>query len=90
MPLYIASYDLNKKKDYPRLWAEFDRLGSHKPLESVYFLNVTAANAVVLRDHLRKFIDADDSLVVSSMTSRPATYKAKPGTKEWLDKNFPA
>jgi len=88
MPLYAVSYDLNKQKNYPKLWAEFDRLGGHKALESFYLVDVTSATAQVLRDHLRQFIDEDDSLIVVPFDKRPSTYRTKQGTKEWLDKKF--
>ena len=88
MPLYVVSYDLNKAKNYQALWDEMARLGGHKPLESVYFLDVNSANAASLKDHLTKFIDGDDQLIVVQFDKRPATHRAKTGTKEWLDKKF--
>ncbi len=86
MPLYLVSYDLNKEKNYPKLWDELKKLGGHKPLESVYFLDVTSASATVLLNHLKKFIDDDDQLIVVPFSDRPSTNRAKAGTKEWLDK----
>ncbi|MCQ0093543.1 CRISPR-associated endonuclease Cas2 [Roseovarius sp. M141] len=88
MPLYLVSYDLNKAKNYQKLWDEMDRLGGHKPLESVYFLDVTSTTATVLRDHLKPFIDEDDQLIVVPFDQRPSTFRAKQGTQEWLDRKF--
>lgn len=88
MPLYAVTYDLNKKKDYPKLWAEFERLGGHKAAESFYFLDVNSKTAVDLRNHLTTFVDADDTLIVVPMPQRPAPRQAKHGTKAWLDKKY--
>lgn len=88
MPLFVVSYDLNKTKDYKKLWAEMDRLGGHKPLESVYFVNVNSKDGAALVTHLRQFIDADDQIIAVKFSERPGTYRAKAGTKEWLDKHF--
>ena len=88
MPLYLVSYDLNNAKNYQKLWDEMDRLGGHKPLKSVYFLDVTSASASVLLNHLKPFIDDDDQLIVVPFDERPATHRAKAGTKDWLDRKF--
>ena len=88
MPLYVVSYDLNNAKDYQKLWDEMDKLGGHKPLESVYFVNVNSATATALQSHLKSFIDDDDQLIVVPFDKRPATHRAKQGTKEWLDSKF--
>lgn len=88
MPLYVVSYDLNKDKNYQKLWDEMKRLGGHKPLESVYFLNVNSSDGASLVTHLRKFIDDDDQIIAVKFTERPGTYRAKAGTKEWLDQYF--
>jgi CRISPR/Cas system-associated endoribonuclease Cas2 len=65
-----------------------DRLGGHKPLESVYFLNVTSASANALLNHLKPFIDDDDQLIVVPFEKRHDQRRTKQGTKEWLDKKF--
>ncbi len=88
MPLYLVSYDLRKKKDYQTLWDEMERLGGHKPLRSVYFLDVNSRNAADLRDHLKQFIDADDQLIVVEFSKRPATFRPNQGTTNWLDAKF--
>lgn len=67
MPKYIASYDLIKRKDYPTLWAELERLGGKRVLESVWCLDVNSASAKVLRDHIRSFVDADDRVFVCAL-----------------------
>lgn len=87
MPLYVVSYDLRKRKDYQTLWDELERLGGHKPLLSVYLLNVDAASASALRDHLAKFIDDDDQILVVEFSKKPAHQKANQGTNKWISDN---
>lgn len=87
MPLFVVSYDLNRNKDYPQLWDEMSRLGGHRPLESVYFLNVDSQNASELRDHLARFIDEDDQLIVVEFDKKPAHQRARKGTNDWIRDN---
>lgn len=87
MALYVVSYDLRKYKDYPKLWDEFKRLEAHKPLRSVYFLNVDTTSAAELRDHLSQFIDGDDQLIVVEFNKRPAHQRANQGTNDWINQN---
>lgn len=84
MPLFVVSYDLRKRKDYPELSEEMERLGGHKALLSVYFLDVTVRDAAKLRDHLLKFIDEDDRLIVVEFSKKPAHRLANEGTNDWI------
>ncbi len=61
--LYYVSYDLIKRKDYQTLLDELRRLGAVRVLESVWAMKRTES-ATTLRDHLAKFIDGDDRLLV--------------------------
>lgn len=87
MPCYVVSYDLNNRQDYPKLWDELKRLGGHRPLESVWFLNVDSPNSAHFRDHLADFIDQDDQLIVVEFSKKPAHQKAKKGTNDWIANN---
>ena len=87
MGLFVVSYDLRKKKDYQTLWDEMERLGGHKPLQSVYLLNVDVDAAGNLRDHLAQFIDDDDQLIVVPFSKKPAHQKANQGTNDWIKNN---
>ena len=66
MPVFAISYDLIKRKDYPELWAELERIGAQRYLLSQWAVRraegVTAAS---LRDHLNDFVDGDDRLFVA-------------------------
>ena len=85
MALYIVSYDLLNKKtfgDYEELIAELKRLGAQKILYSDWGLN-NDATSVVIRDHLRKFMHADDRILVAEIgTTNWASYKLLFNIKE--------
>ncbi|MCD9096203.1 hypothetical protein [Luteimonas fraxinea] len=87
MGLFVVSYDLIKRKEYQPLWDEMKRLGGHKPVESVYLLNLNLDSASAVRDHFKTFIDEDDLLIVAKFVGKPSFLKAKSGTNAWIDKN---
>lgn len=62
--LYYVSYDLVKHKDYPKLWEALESLGAKRILESVWFFWHSNTTAVAVCDHLKRFIDKDDRLLV--------------------------
>lgn len=88
MAIFSVTYDLNKEKDYKKLWDELERLNGHKAALSYYFIDVNSDSAIVIRDHLLGFVDNDDRLIVCRLDVRPATHRAFQGTKEWLDARF--
>lgn len=88
MAVFIVTYDLNKTKDYETLWEEFKRLGAHKAALSFYFVEVGTDDPRTLINHLKKYVDTDDTLIASRVDGRPAIWRAKAGTKEWLDGRF--
>ncbi len=87
MAKFMISYDLVKRKDYPKLWDELDRIGAHKALDSLYLLAINNT-AVEVRDHLQAFIDDDDRLMVIEFTKKPTYNRALKGTNAWIDANF--
>lgn len=89
MTTYTVSYDLIKRKDYPTLWEELERLGAHRALESFWLVAVNNT-ASELRDHLEAFVDEDDRIWVSELTKNQAFTKALVGTNAWLKANPPA
>jgi hypothetical protein len=88
MAYFSVSYQLNKKKNYPKLWEEMERLGAHKAMNDYYLLDVGCDTAAELRDHLDDLVDDDDMLFVVRLDSRPAPYRCYQGTKAWLDARF--
>ena len=89
MTTFVVTYDLIKRKDYPKLWEELERLDGHRALESFWLLNLeNTAREIV--EHLQQFVDADDRIWVSELTKKYAFTNAKKGTNEWLKNNPPA
>jgi len=88
MAKFAIGYQLNKQKDYPRLWDEMKRLGAHKAMNSFYLASLTNETADSVRDHLKSFIDQDDMIFVARMDARPASWKCFQGTQAWIDGHF--
>jgi hypothetical protein len=71
MPLYLISYDLRNHAtfgQYETLINAITQLGGQRVLLSEWAVRRNE-NSVVLRDHLRPFIHAQDRLLVSEITA---------------------
>lgn len=90
MAVHWVNYDLHKTgQDYTKL---IDYLKSHqswaKPLKSSFFVK-TSLTAGQLRDGIKKHIDANDDIVVVTVTGASwATYSISSDVNEWLKKNL--
>jgi hypothetical protein len=72
MTAYLVSYDLDKPgQDYHRLIGELERLKAKRVLYSEWIFNSTSS-AAQIRDHLRGFTDANDMLLVLTLTGEAA------------------
>ena len=72
MNKYEISYDLMAPgKNYDALYARLGELGAERILYSQWVLRTTW-NAVQVRDDLRRFIDANDRLLVAGLTGEAA------------------
>jgi CRISPR/Cas system-associated endoribonuclease Cas2 len=70
MTIFFVSYDLRKQRNYQTLYDELNRLKGIRVLESVWSLKLPDTNTCVsVRDHLKKFIDGDDGIIVSIVSS---------------------
>ncbi|MGZ0655686.1 CRISPR-associated protein Cas2 [Coraliomargarita sp. W4R72] len=69
MALYTINYDLRNHRDYQKLYDELNNFEAVKILESHWCFNRINTSAASLRDHFSKFIDSDDGLFVSEVTS---------------------
>lgn len=90
MAYFLVSYDLVKEQgafDYQPLWDEFNRLGGVKVLLSTYFLDLHHTTDE-LHQHLRRFLDPDDRLLVAEFSKKPACTGALQGTHAWLGDRF--
>lgn len=73
MALFFLEYDLRKRRNYQKLYDELARFKAVHVLDSAWCFNRVKTNAARLRDHLMKFIDADDGLAVTDVVDW-ATY----------------
>lgn len=87
MALFVVSYDLIKRKDYPKLWEALGDLGAFRVLRSVWLVDYNT-EADGLRSFLRQYIDEDDALLVIEFHKKPAAWKCRQGTKTWLEARF--
>ena len=88
MPIYAITYDLNKDKNYKKLWDELERLDGHKAARSFYLLNLTSETSKEVLDHLKSFIDKDDTMIVVKTKAKDIkTFRALEGTTNWLAAN---
>ena len=77
--LYTISYDLRKRRDYQTLYDELARLGARRCLRSFWLVRRTNTDAEGLREHLKRFIDADDGVFVAAL-----------GNNQWASFNVEA
>ncbi len=81
MALYFVSYDLRKPgRNYDELYGFLARLGAKQILESTYCFK-SSDTVVNLRDRFREYIDINDGIIVSQVTSW-ASYKTKATPKD--------
>ena len=70
MKIYFVDYDLRGERDYQTLYDELNRLNGSRVLESLWSLKLNDnTTCVALRDHLLKFMDNDDGLIVSEVVA---------------------
>lgn len=90
MAVHWVNYDLNKSgQDYTKL---IEYLKSHlswaKPLKSSFFVKTTLT-ASELRDGIKKYIDANDDVVVVNVDGKSwATYGLSSSLNEWIRNNL--
>lgn len=76
MALYFLEYDLRKQRNYKPLYEELARLKAVRILESLWCFKRINTNTTGLRNHFMTFVDNDDGLTVSEVTSW-ATFNAQ-------------
>lgn len=85
MALYIVSYDLRKKRDYPAIWKALETAGAVKLLESLWLLDVPLS-ATAVRDKFGAEMDADDGIAIVQIDSTGywATRGVLSEGRDWL------
>jgi hypothetical protein len=89
MAVYVIIYDLNNRKDYPKLYDAIKSAGTNwcHALDSTWFI-VSTAGSVAIRDYLRRATDSDDSLFVGLVGSDAAWAGLQPDVSAWLKANL--
>jgi hypothetical protein len=90
MGQYVISYDLHQSgRDYERVRRGIEALSDYvKILESVWLVS-HAYSAVQIRDHMRAFMDDNDSVMVLEIGVNWATWGCSPAANAWLSKHRP-
>lgn len=68
---YLISYDLRKPGQYYEpLWRELETMGAKRVLDSQWAVRVrNAITATELRDHIRRYTDSNDRILIVSIDS---------------------
>lgn len=69
MSLYFLTYDLRKQKDYEKLYKELKNFNAVRILQSTWCFTRFNTTCTDLTNYFRPFIDSDDGLIVSDVTS---------------------
>lgn len=87
---YLITYDLSEKGQlYPELYAGIELLGECcHCLESVWIVKTTLS-AYQIGVKLNKFLDRNDKLLVTRLTSQYHPIGLKIADKDWLERNMP-
>lgn len=88
MATYMVGYDLNKTgQDYESLKEAIKSYGNWwHHLDSTWLI-VTSSSAEEIRNHLRRYIDSNDELLVAKLTGEGAWAGFNTSGSTWL-KNY--
>ena len=89
MKSYMIGYDLNKSgQDYTKLKEEIKKIGDWwHCLDSTWIVK-SDSTAVEIRNHLKKFIDSNDELLVARLSGDAAWTGFNKDCSDWLLKNL--
>ncbi|THC39082.1 hypothetical protein C2862_24645 [Massilia sp. Mn16-1_5] len=90
MAVYIISYDLNKQKNYPALYDAIKSAGTNwcHPMDSTWLV-VSSATSSVIRDHIARAMDKDDSLLVCKVAKGDSAWRGlSQQVSDWLKANL--
>ncbi|MCY4780355.1 SinR family protein [Sphingobacterium sp. UT-1RO-CII-1] len=86
---YLIGYDLNKTgQDYTTLIEEIKRLGTWWHCLDSTFIVKSSSPATLIRDHLKKFIDSNDELLVVCLSGEGAWAGFSNECSDWLKNNL--
>jgi len=90
MAVYIISYDLNKQKNYPKLYDQIKSAGTNwcHPMDSTWLI-VSDSTSSTIRDHIAKAMDQDDTLLVCKVAKGDSAWRGlSPQISAWLKANL--
>ncbi|MEP3211154.1 MAG: CRISPR-associated protein Cas2 [Maribacter sp.] len=86
---YLIGYDLNKSgQDYKTLIEQIKKLGNWWHCLDSTFIVKSSSTASLIRDHLKKFIDSNDELLILCLTGEGAWTGFSKECSDWLRKNL--
>lgn len=89
MRTYLIGYDLNKQgQNYNRLIEEIKHIGNWWHCLGSTFIIKSNSTALEIRNHLNKFIDNNDELLVVRLTGEAAWVNFEKNCSEWLNNNL--
>lgn len=89
MRSYLIGYDLNKSgQDYATLIEEIKKLGTWWHCLDSTLIIKSSSTAVAIRDHLKKFVDSNDELLVVCLTGEVAWNGFTDECSNWLKNNL--
>lgn len=88
MAVLLVTYDLNKETVRPKIVAAIKKGGTWARLSESSYAVYTEETPTAVYQGLRKFLDANDNLLVINMTE-PHDGQASAVVKEWLDDLLP-
>ncbi len=68
MTLYFVDYDLRGQRDYQELYTALEKLNAIRFLESSWCFKHSNTTAAQVRDYLKQHVDANDGIMVSSVS----------------------
>ena len=83
--IYQIDYDLRQPgRDYTSLYAAIQSLGdARRVLKSTWVVDARYT-AVQIRDHLAKYMDRNDGVLVTRLTGEAAWHGLEPAADQWL------
>lgn len=89
MATYMVGYDLNKKgQNYPSLIAAIKSYGTFWSCLDSTWLIVTTESAEEIREHLQRFIDANDELLVAALTGEASWIGFTTDCSNWIEEHL--
>nr|WP_298994837.1 hypothetical protein [uncultured Allomuricauda sp.] len=86
---FLIGYDLNKSgQDYETLIEQIKNLGNWWHCLDSTFIVKSLSTAASIRDHLKKFIDSNDELLIVGLTREGAWTGFSEECSDWLRKNL--